>query len=87
MSCGKFKISNMNKPWMIFFAFETTNTSQGKLDLPANKEPQVNSDTMSYAGRGLLLILVNAPRGFFRGTLVSPSPKNICRILLLLGIW
>lgn len=86
MPCNKFKIPNMNKPWMNIFAFETTNMSQGKLNLPANKEPLVNSGTTSYAGSSLLLILVRAPRGFSRGTLVFLSPKNVCRILLLLGV-
>ena len=71
MSCNKFKIPNMNKPWMNIFAFETTNMSQGKLKLPANKEPLVKSGTTSFA-----VDSCSCSQRFLSGDSGFPLPKE-----------
>lgn len=75
ISCNKFKILDMNKPWVNCFAFETKNTSQRKLNLPA-KESLVDSEATSYVEVCVLFSFL-LPEVFLGGLWFSSLQRTV----------
>ena len=75
ISCNKFKILDMNKPWVNCFAFETKNMSQRKLNLPA-KESLVDSEATSYVEVCVLFSFL-LPEVFLGGLWFSSLQRTV----------
>ena len=65
----------MNKPWVNCFAFETKNTSQRKLNLPA-KESLVDSEATSYVEVCVLFSFL-LPEVFLGGLWFSSLQRTV----------